>query len=116
MSKDDENEFVKRVSATLDEQADSLDGETLSKLNQARQAAIEKAGKRSSSWLFPASGIATAAGIAALSFSLWTNTVTISNLEPDVLEDIELLSSNEELDFYNDLAFYQWLEDEAQSG
>ena len=38
-----EDEFISHVKKTLDQQTDALDGETLSKLNQARQAAIQHA-------------------------------------------------------------------------
>ena len=58
-----ENDFLAKVKKQLDEQSEPLDAATLSKLNQARQAALSQLHPQGSrfkqSWL-PASGLVAA--------------------------------------------------------
>ncbi|MDH5546338.1 MAG: DUF3619 family protein [Gammaproteobacteria bacterium] len=129
MKHDDEDELLRRVKRQLDEKADGLDGETLSDLNQRRQAVLNQAGKSTPvavwqnimalssnhPWAIPASTAAVAV-VAILTWNVWNNSTWISQVEPGVLEDMELLSSHENLEFYSELEFYEWLEDEANSG
>jgi hypothetical protein len=56
--------------------------------------------------LWPAGGLALASA-AVLSWALWFNG-PVSH-PPAVLEQLELLSSTENLELYTDLDFYQWL-------
>jgi hypothetical protein len=113
MSPNDQ-ELTSRIRKELDDSCESLDAETLSKLNRARHRAL-KATPRRSLWLVPLAGVATAASIGLLSINLFTTQVS-HGPQADFVEDIELLSSSEDLDFYQNLEFYLWLEDEQPLG
>ena len=105
-----DKDFLNSIRKELDDSCDQVDGATLSKLNQARQAAIEAKAKRPG-WLIPVSGFAATASVAVLSINLWTTEVA-NTPQIDFVEDVELLSNSEDLEFYQNLDFYQWLEDE----
>ena len=94
----------------FDESVDRLDAATLSRLNQARHAALEAAqGARAMGvwgrWV-PATGVAVAALV----------TVIVMR-GPDAVEmpsafvtDFEILLEGESLEMLEDLEFYSWLE------
>jgi Protein of unknown function (DUF3619) len=108
--------FLQQVKSTLDQSADELDDATLRELRRARYAAVEASHKRSS-WLLPLGGLATAATVAAFSVSLWMASPppgVDESLPP--LDDLALLGDAESLEFYEDLDFYLWLEDEKGAG
>lgn len=106
-----DDDFVDNIRKQLDQSCENLEGETLSKLNRVRHAALER-GRKRKQWLGPLVGLATAASVALVSINLWNGGNTASVPGMDIVEDIELLSSNEDLEFYENLEFYQWLEDE----
>ena len=106
-----ERELIEAIKAELDKSAESLDAHTLSRLNQARHRALERRTRFSwkvNRWLLPA---AATAAVAVLAFNLLTITPPA---EPEtLLEDLELLSSVEDMDFYGELEFYEWLDQHA---
>ena len=112
--------LVADIRRELDDSCRTLDGHTLSRLNAIRHAALEKRGRRPRTLLLPFGGLVTAC-VLVLSVSLINSgrapevgqpeTATVVVEAP--LEDIDLLISDEELDFYEDYEFYQWL---AESG
>ncbi len=120
MKKEDHRdaEFLRRVRAALDESADRMDAETLSRLRRARYAALE-AGvkKRGGLWTrfrIPAVGLATAC-IALFAVFLYFRAPE----KPDVsrMEDVEILASGDNLDLFAQLDFYTWVaEEEAHAG
>lgn len=101
-----------RVREALDARASALDGATLSRLRQAREAALRQPG--SSRWLPDLSGnglrwAGAAAGVLLLvvALSVWRQ----AGVPPQgVMDDLEVLASSEDLDLYRDLDFYLWLE------
>jgi hypothetical protein len=110
-AKPGDTEFAARVAARLRESADSLDAQTRSRLNQARQAALDAMTPRPvrrSHWV---TGAVTAA-LAVLAFMVWQ---PITDGPPPVapasldVPDFELLMTNEDLDMLEDLEFYTWL-------
>ena len=105
-----ERELIEAIRAELDKSADALDAHTLSRLNQARHRALTRQARfswASGRWLLPA---AATAAVAVLAFNL----LTITPAEPEtLLEDLELLSSVEDMDFYSELEFYEWLDQHA---
>jgi hypothetical protein len=104
--------FLRQVRQDLDRSCAALDGHTLSRLNRIRHAALErKAVRRRSPLLLPFGGLVTA---SVLVFSVMLSDRTQEPVESAPvaaaeLEDMELLSASEGLDFYEDLEFYQWL-------
>ena len=99
----------------LNEEVSQLDNATLRQLRIARTEAIEK-GKKSTDWVVWAGGMATA-GVGVLAFTILFNS-NISEIDQTLtgMEDLELLSSAEEIELYEDLEFYQWLEEEEATG
>jgi len=107
--------FLQQLESTLDQSADTLDDATLRDLRNARRKAVNASDKRPA-WLLPMGGLAAAATVAAFSVSLWMSTPQPgmdAQLSP--LEDLALLGDAESLEFYEDLDFYLWLDDENKS-
>lgn len=128
MSKDNENpradgdrKFAEKAGALFRQSADELDAATLSRLNQARQAAISQVsgGKaRFAGWSpwVPATGMAAAAAVAVV---MWNGG---RQIEPDMtfaplaeVSDFEILLDEDSLDMLEDLEFYAWLGAESES-
>ena len=109
-----EQRFLERAKTDLDESIEFMDAPTLSRLRQARTRALERLGeKRQRRYVVPIGALATASA-ALLVVILWTSTPTLG--PESVLDDLELLSSLDALDLYEDLEFYEWLEADAQAG
>jgi hypothetical protein len=110
-SEDRDKELLERVKGTLDESCASLDGETLHRLRGIRLAALDKApADRRPFFLwrgFTAGGFATAA-VLVVAVSLWMSTFRAPLPEKQV-EDLEIITSQEHIDLYEDLEFYKWL-------
>lgn len=99
----DNDEFSRRIAATLDRSAEHLDGDTRQQLQLARQQAL--AGSRFKQYYRPA--LAIAAGVMALMVAPWltwqqlhqnTPTVTMVDDGGYLNEDPELLSDWDMLD------------------
>ena len=109
------------VKEQLDQSIESLDYSTQLKLQQAREAALNQGATkqglrrinwRSFKWGMPP--IAVAATVAAITITQMSGPQP-EVFEPIWLEDIELLAADEELEFIEDLEFYEWLEQDAQN-
>ncbi len=105
----------------------NLDARTRSRLNQARQAALDAArGPAAVSpvrWLVPV-GSAAALGLVVLTsaqFMRASNEAPVAeeaNVVASTVDDLEILTSSDELEMLQDVEFYAWLETqpEAASG
>jgi hypothetical protein len=113
---DDANDhFARTASELLRRSAEDLDGVTASRLNRARQAALEQLPnrRRALHWLVPA--LSTAA-VGVLAISLWLNPGL--DRDPPVLSssaaltpaDMDLLLADDSLEMLEDLDFYAWLD------
>ncbi len=107
-----ERAFVERARAALDQRAHELNPPIDGRLRAARRTALEGAAGSRPRWLW-ASGLAVAA-TAVLAVFLWLAPPT-QGPAPQ-LEDLELLSSSESLEFYEDLEFYDWLAQDGPTG
>jgi len=108
-------EFERNARVLLEQSLSRIDGRTRSRLNQARQAALEAAGARRTAWwrsltLMPTVGAAAAALLVAV--MLWHRQPAG---EPPVLEaqhaeDMDLLADSEALELLDgwDGPFYEW--------
>jgi len=127
--KPEDEEFVQRAAERLRQRADVLDAPTHSRLNRARQAALEELERRPGTrvrpgftWL-PAGAVAGLLA-AALVANVWREPApaTIPALptaaEPVVQEpgDLEVLLTGESLELFEELDFYSWLESGLDSG
>jgi len=109
-------EFERNARVLLEQSLSRIDGRTRSRLNQARQAALEAAGARRTAWwrsltLMPTVGAAAAALLVAV--VLWQRQPAG---EPPVVEpqhaaeDMDLLADSEALELLDgwDGPFYEW--------
>lgn len=113
--------FEKYTREVLEESTAKLDGRTLSRLTQARHAALQQAQPRQwwRTWV-PASA-AAAAGV--LAFMVWTGPVTdpvaplsASGNGGSAFEDIDLLADAPEfVGEADDVEFYEWAAAELES-
>lgn len=111
------------VRARLDESARDLDAATLSRLNQARQAALAAARPRAPWWRF-APWLVGATATAALALAVGLALTLPGSPEPVVAPvaagldaaDFDMLSAPDDLALYEDMEFYAWLDDEAALG
>jgi hypothetical protein len=107
--------FADKAKQLFDESVDGLDGETRSKLNRGRQAALaelQPGGRRWLQWA-PAGGVAVAA-VAAL--IVWTGSVQGPELDvPSVASDMEILLTEDSLEMLEDLEFYSWIDLDAET-
>ncbi|MEE8264054.1 MAG: hypothetical protein V3S73_05270 [Gammaproteobacteria bacterium] len=104
---DREKRFLDSVRAELDRSVAHLDAATNAQLNQARRRAFEE--RAQPLWqigLLPAGVFATAC-VALIVFTLAAPPFSGREM---ILQDVELISSLDSLDLYEDLEFYEWLE------
>jgi len=107
---------AERVRARLEQGAGQLNVYTVQRLAQARAAALNgaRAPRRSRPWLLPALGAAVAAALVA-SVTLQVMHKPDAGVAEFASLDLELLTAHEDLDLYQDLEFYAWLDDEHES-
>jgi len=118
--KTSEEAFLENIREELDRSCDSLDGHTQSRLNSIRHAAIEHGQKNpGKALLAPFGGLVTACVLVLLVTVYYPGQPELS--PPEIpgtvspIEDLDILTSNESLDFFENLEFYQWLEENESS-
>ena len=108
--------WVGQAKAVLDQSAEALDAATVSRLNQARHAALARRPARQH-WFLPA-GLASACVLllAVLTWHTYRPGASDDAVFPKAATsgDIELVSSDDSLEFYQDLEFYAWLDAQDQ--
>ncbi len=117
--RNDGDDFVERRAREIFEASvDSLDAQTRSRLNVARQSAIEELQKgRAPAWT-PWARVLAIAGVAAVAVVLWRDPggypddgPTVAG-SPAALDTLELVVAGEDLDLVaGDLDFYAMLEE-----
>ena len=111
----DEQLFLSAAKSTLENNVEQIDEQTQARLNAARRQAVEACSSkqtiaaRFSNWILPVGGLATLGAALLVAVTLWTLPAE-KEIEPmAVLEDINLLTGSEDIDFYQELEFYEWL-------
>jgi len=107
---------AQRVRARLEQGAEQLNVYTVQRLAQARAAALnsERVPRTTRPWLLPALGAAVAAALV-VSVTLQVMHKPDAGVAEVANLDLELLTAHEDLDLYQDLEFYAWLDDEHES-
>ena len=120
MTQDDrEREFIEHARRLLQDGAEGLDQATIAELRAARIRAVSGNMHRTHrGWLWAGTAAAMVAAVV-MTLSMWlpgihSNSVPVSGL--DNIEDVDLLSGAEEIQFYRDLEFYRWLDNEQDAG
>jgi len=113
----EDTKFLADVKQHLDHSCDALDARTLSRLNSIRHAALEHKQKRFSPLWLSFGGMVTA---TFLVFSLNLTSLQFPGSATNAadnapIEDIEILTTTESLDFYEEYEFYQWLAENGSS-
>ena len=102
--------LAEKARQLFDESVQNLDGETRSRLNRGRQAALAEIGSGNRRWAqwAPAGGVAVAAAAALV---VWTGSSQIEVMDaPEVASDMEILLTEDSLEMLEDLEFYSWIE------
>ena len=109
-------EWAGQAKQALDESAHNLDAATLSRLNRARQRALEQGRPRvMRPWFVPA-GLASACAVliaVAVAWQMPTHTAAPALTDANAgafSSDLDMMSSDDGLEFYEDLDFYAWLD------
>lgn len=124
----DADELVQKISDQLNQQAAELDGATLSRLGQARNAALTEY-DRPNPWrsrlvgLRPAMGVALAATLGLALGLGWLgaeppelsskSSTTLNFALAAELDDLELLTAVDEPELFAELEFYAWIDEGA---
>jgi anti-sigma-K factor RskA len=112
--------FEKRTREVLEESTSRLDGRTLSRLTQARRAALDQLQQPvRQGWRMLVPAGAAAAGVLAV-FLVVRHPVTepVVPVAQNSLEDMELLADADAPDFVDDgedLEFYEWAAGELET-
>jgi hypothetical protein len=116
--------WLEQAKSLLDESARDLDAATLSRLNRARQASLQLRTPRvRRSWLMPAS--VASACVLLMALAVWQRpflssqpggVTTMKNPVGLSDGDADIVSSEDTLEFYQDLEFYAWLDAEQDNG
>lgn len=113
----DENDQLakleERASSLLQESAERLDGRTRSRLTQARNAALDAASRAPAVRWLPI-GAAAAAAVLAVLVTVNSFRQTIDPIDTQMalspVEEIEIVTAEDSLEFYRDVEFYAWLD------
>jgi anti-sigma-K factor RskA len=115
--------FEQRASAMLGDSVTRVNARVRSRLNQARQAAVEEiAASRRSFWrgpaLMPATGAVAAAVLVALLLTVhYRGERTLPTGDGQAIDDIEMLADTEGLDLVeNEGSFYEWAAGQSEPG
>lgn len=106
---------AQRVRAHLEQGAQQLNVYTVQRLAQARAAALQgaRAPRRARRWLLPLGAAVTAALVVSVTLhSMRTPDRAVAEV---VTLDLDLLTSRDDLELYQELEFYAWLDDEHES-
>jgi anti-sigma factor RsiW len=109
--KDGDEAFGLRAAAVFEASVDGLDAATRSRLNRARQRALESAARPALRWtrlLLPAGAMAT---VAVVGLAVFLAVPLAGHHGPDAaaVEDAEILTASEGIDLYaEDPEFFEW--------
>ena len=109
-----DDKFLTEAKRILDQSIQALDPDKTNGLQRARIYALEKGMRRRplATWTW-VSGLAVAS-VAILTMVFLLNRQEASNQHP-MLEDLELMTSTENVELSEDLEFYDWLAENAAS-
>ena len=118
----EEKLFLENVEGLLNEGAENLDGRTKQRLEHIRIEALKSVEEKRAGFFTPlrwamVAGFASAT-VAAVGLLFWLPTSPVV-LPAKHIEDLEIITSVDHIDFYQNLDFYRWLatkEDDPRKG
>jgi ferric-dicitrate binding protein FerR (iron transport regulator) len=112
----DPDEIARRARSLLDRSTDELDAATRARLGAARAEALAALRTPRPLWARRRALVVAAAafGAAALAFgaSWWLRAPAGPLSFGDDVDDVDILAGTDDLEMYDDLEFYRWLDDE----
>ena len=114
MTQHDEDKLTANIKQSLDKSADELDAQILSRIRQVRARALEQTEKEPLNLFGVMSGALATACVMVFAVMIILESPDTTHMTP--VDDLELISSSDNLDLYEELDFYEWLEDEALFG
>lgn len=116
MSDEQQQGFTRELQKTLRDSEESIDELTLAKIRAARAKASDVVPQRKPiRWMLPIS-------VAATLFLVIGSVLLIPNMGNDalnvdvvILEDLDILDSNESLELAEELEFYEWLDSQVDN-
>jgi hypothetical protein len=118
--RDRDDDFARRAKAVFDDSVAELDAPTRSKLTRARNRALEPHRRGGLSVLWLPSPVQAAVGAALVVIAVGWLSVVRRDAEPDEVaviagpNDWELLLGEEDLELFEDLEFYSWLDEQPE--
>ena len=112
-----DREIERRAKQVFDASVASIDGHTRSRLAQARNQALET-GRRPNHWYLPGRPRLVVAG--AVAAALLAAVLVMQPLLPEAehqlttFDDLDILLGEEDLEFFEDLEFYAWLDEQVE--
>lgn len=107
--------FLAEAKRALDRSVADLDRETTVRLQRARLRALEASPARPR-WTVWAGGFVVAS-VALLALLWWDGSLDLARRQPlSMLEDLELVTSTENLELSDNLEFYGWLAEGTTTG
>jgi Protein of unknown function (DUF3619) len=108
-----ERKFLEDVGNVLDSDVEDLDASTCSRLNRARQAALESASPKGRFFFQPAlrwAGVVatTVMILGVMYFNIYRPPSEEIAIDP-FIEDLEIMVDADDLEFYSQVDFYAWL-------
>lgn len=121
MNEQDEAGWMTKVRAQLDLDVRDLDAATASRLNRARQQALDVGlrQRHKRGWWLPFALATAVAVVLALGLTLRlpdSAPQAPALAAPAAADDLELLAGGEDLEMIEDLEFYAWLEQQSLDG
>ncbi len=104
---DREQQMIDRLGRSLDDSVDNLDAATLSRLNQARQQALETRSQQRTNWLM---------ATAFASVLLVVGSVMLSNTTTHTPDEAAYIADIDDLELIDDLEFVSWLAEQDNAG
>ena len=117
-------DFERQSRLVLEESVRRVDGRVRSRLNQARQAAVDAAAARRWSWVWrPLALVPTAGAVAAallVTLVLWHRDVRVERPDVPPTQDLDLIADGDALELIQDGdgsgSFYEWAADQSEPG
>ena len=107
-----EKRLLEKAKILLSEAAENLDSQTRQRLERIRLDAIRtvdgKEARFFPQWRWVTVGAISATAMAVLAIFFWLRT-SPGDFPGKHIEDFEIITSNEQIDLYENLEFYRWL-------
>ncbi len=108
-----EKDLIDHIKRHLDESVEDIDAPTAARIAVARATALREGTKRRLVWYWPAVGVATAAAVL-LAFMITFRSVP-PQLTAEHQEELKVIASEQNMEFYENLDFYAWLAENREA-